>query len=49
MSTNKEKLVEVNDYGYIASNDEAADNFILFTLQLSRTLFKNTWNQMVIT
>ena len=29
MSTNKEKLVEVNGYGSIASNDEAGDIFYI--------------------
>ena len=47
-STNKSELVEVNWYGSIAANDEAANIFYLFSLHMFCTFYKKTWNQMVI-
>ena len=38
----------MNGYGAIASNDEAADDFTLFTLHLSHIQSKKMWNQMKI-
>ena len=48
ISTNKAELVKLNGYGSIAVNDEAANIFILFTLNLSHIYSKNMWNQMEI-
>ena len=30
MSTNKTDIVELNGYGYVSSNDEAANNYYIF-------------------
>ena len=48
MSTNKAELFEVNGYGDISFNDEAANIFLLFALFVSCTRSNKTWNQMVI-
>ena len=47
MSTNKAKLVGVNGYIAIASNDEAANIFTYFALHLFHTRFNNMWNRMI--
>ena len=46
MSTNEAELVEVNGYGAIAANNEAANIFTLFYLHLSYIHSNKMWNKM---
>ena len=47
ISTNKAEPAEENWYGSISSNDESANNFTLFALNLFHARFNNTCNYMV--
>ena len=48
MLLNKLELVDVNWYGDIYANDEAAIFFTLLALHLSRIFSKKMWNKVVI-